>query len=341
MEELDEIMPVMPLVEAIHPNVFAVSLTPILLGSALAFWDGHLDVVSCISVVTLTLCGHATCNLHSFKQRMESTDHQKKDQTMLDHPLTPKQLQQVLTILNGVTALTALYVLSHQPLASLPLLAVAAAAAYTCALDPFNMRHKASGDLSLAFIGLPSAAEATYLMLTGMLSLKPLFCVLPLSAFALGLLHVRHGRFVGADSSGGIGTVTSTTDAVSRLRRRSSNESLAQIVGGQHSTEFLQLLLYTPHALLFVFAYLLTFWLLLPLCTIPLCHKIIQEFKAGNHKALPHRTALAMLLFGVLFALAIFLASMRALYIVGLVAFLGLCIVVFFLSNDLGNLFQA
>merc|ERR1712072_730329 len=85
------------------------------------------------------------CHLKFFglKQRMESQDQQKKDQSMLDHPLSPKQLQQVFTCLGGISAVVALYILSHSFFSAVPLLLVVAGSGYISAMDPFNLRRNA------------------------------------------------------------------------------------------------------------------------------------------------------------------------------------------------------
>ena len=80
--------------------------------------------------------------------------------------------------------------------------------------------------------------------------------------------------------------------------------NIAILIGKNGSHVFFALLLFIPYILFTVTSFHYTWWLILPLITLPKAFQLEREFRTGNLQNIPKRTAKLNLYFGLFYLIA-------------------------------------
>lgn len=280
---------------ALRPWSFALSMTPVMLGTCIAFKTG----VECsLSIFLLTyftaLCVHAAGNLvNTYYDYTKGVDSKKSDdRTLVDNLLTTDDVVTLAGILytSGCLGFLALTYLSPT---QMPMLAVvyfggmSSSFLYTGGL---GLKYIALGDVIIFLTFGPLTVLFAYLSQGGELSLVPLLYTIPLALNTETILHANNTRDMEMDKQAGAVT-------------------LAIICGHTGSYALFTFILFVPYIMLFMLALHCSVYFILPGMTIILAFQYEKLFRQGILESMPQRLAKLNLQFGLLYILAMALSK--------------------------------
>ena len=304
---------------ALRPWSFSASLTPVLLGSVLAFnkfTKGHFDYDPTVSfrpsilILSLicALCVHGAGNLvntyYDFKNGID-TENSKSDRILVDKTLKPNDITRlgVALYLIGSIAFFALMFISpakDELLAFIYFGGLSLSFMYTGGI---GFKYMALGDLIIIITFGPILVLFAYISQIGSsmhsrsnlnifnLLLKPLLFALPLAMNTEAILHSNNTRDLEDDKKSGIVTI-------------------AILMGFTGSYVLYVLLLFVPYLIFLSMAIKLNSdYYLLPILTIKMAFDLEKDFRFKQLAKLPNKTAKLNLVFGLLYVLACFLAK--------------------------------
>jgi 1,4-dihydroxy-2-naphthoate octaprenyltransferase len=253
---------------ATRPFSFTASVTPVLLGTAIAAFDGKFD----LALFALTLAGsvaiHAGTNMFNdyFDDRKgaDTKDSLGPSGAIQQGLLTPRQVRAGATVLFAAGSLIGLYLtyISGPFILVLGVLSLAAAFFYT------------AGPAALAYIGLGEATAflfmgpvmvlGTYYVQAHIADMRVVLLALPIAFLVAAILNANNLRDIEADRALGKRTL------VTLIGRSWGNRGYYILLAGAYMSVFTLILLG-----------LAPFWLLLTFLTLPLAVSNAQRAGAN------------------------------------------------------------
>ncbi len=285
---------------ATRPWSFPASIVPMLVGGALAHRAGEFGG----GLFVLTLVGgllfHIGANLFNtyfdFRRGVDSSA-DADDRTLVDAILRPREV-----VLGGLAAFAVGagiggFLVWQAGFAILALGAIGLALGVFYTADPLGYKYRALGDLGIFAAFGPLLVLGTYMVQTEEMDLLPFLFAVPLGLTIDAILHANNLRDVQAD-------------------RRSGALTLAQLIGEDASRWVYAALVLAPYAFVAGFGAAVSPWMLLPIVTIPLAWKAVQQMRIRKEELrlaialLPQQTAQLSMVYGLLLAAGVLASSL-------------------------------
>ncbi|KAF7239343.1 UbiA prenyltransferase domain-containing protein 1 [Varanus komodoensis] len=279
---------------ALRPWSFSASLTPVALGSALAYRSqGTLDPGLLLGSAVTVLAVHGAGNLvNTYYDFSKGIDHKKSDdRTLVDQILEPQDVVRFGVVLYtlGCLSTACLYCLSTLRLEHLALIYFGGLSSSFLYTGGIGFKYVALGDVVILITFGPLAVMFAYAVQVGQLSPSPLLYAVPLALSTEAILHSNNTRDMESDRRAGIVT-------------------LAILLGPTLSYVLYNTLLFLPYLIFCVLATRYTISMALPLLTLPMAFSLERQFRSQSFVKIPQRTAKLNLLLGLFYVFAILLA---------------------------------
>ncbi|KAM4871773.1 ubiA prenyltransferase domain-containing protein 1 [Thomomys bottae] len=279
---------------ALRPWSFSASLTPVALGSALAYRaQGVLDPSVLVGCAVAVLAVHGAGNLvNTYYDFSKGIDHKKSDdRTLVDRILEPQDVVRfgVFLYTLGCVCAAGLYYLSPLKLEHLALIYFGGLSGSFLYTGGIGFKYVALGDLVILITFGPLAVMFAYAVQVGSLAVFPLLYAIPLALSTEAILHSNNTRDVESDREAGIVT-------------------LAILIGPTFSYVLYTVLLFLPYLSFTILATHCSISLALPLLTMPVAFSLERQFRSQAFNKLPQRTAKLNLLLGLFYVFGIILA---------------------------------
>ncbi|XP_034976775.1 ubiA prenyltransferase domain-containing protein 1 [Zootoca vivipara] len=276
---------------ALRPWSFSASLTPVALGSALAYRSlGTLDPGLLVGSAVTVLAVHGAGNLvNTYYDFSKGIDHKKSDdRTLVDRILEPQDVVRfgVFLYTLGCISAACLYCLSTLKLEHLALIYFGGLSSSFLYTGGIGFKYVALGDVVILITFGPLAVMFAYAVQVGYLSVSPLLYAVPLALSTEAILHSNNTRDMESDRQAGIVT-------------------LAILIGPTFSYFLYNALLFLPYLVFCVLATRYTITMALPLLTIPMAFSLEKQFRSQSFVKIPQRTAKLNLLLGLFYVFAI------------------------------------
>ncbi|XP_020637826.2 ubiA prenyltransferase domain-containing protein 1 [Pogona vitticeps] len=284
---------------ALRPWSFSASLTPVALGSALAYRSkGTLDPGLLVGSAVTVLAVHGAGNLvNTYYDFSKGIDHKKSDdRTLVDRILEPQDVVRFGVFLYTLGCLSAafLYCFSTLKLEHLALIYFGGLSSSFLYTGGIGFKYVALGDVVILITFGPLAVMFAYAVQVGYLSVSPLLYAVPLALSTEAILHSNNTRDMESDQQAGIVT-------------------LAILIGPTFSYVLYNSLLFLPYLIFCLLATRYTISMALPLLTLPMAFSLERQFRSRSFIKIPQRTAKLNLLLGLFYVFAIILAPPGAL----------------------------
>ncbi|KAM8796433.1 UBIA1 protein, partial [Eudromia elegans] len=284
---------------ALRPWSFSASLTPVALGSALAYRaQGALDPGLLVGSAVTVLAVHGAGNLvNTYYDFSKGIDHKKSDdRTLVDQILEPQDVVRfgVLLYTVGCICAAGLYCVSTLKLEHLALIYFGGLSSSFLYTGGIGFKYVALGDVVILITFGPLAVMFAHAVQVGYLSVSPLLYAVPLALSTEAILHSNNTRDMESDRQAGIVT-------------------LAILIGPAFSYVLYTVLLFLPYLIFCVLATRYTISMALPLLTIPMAFSLERQFRSQSFNKIPQRTAKLNLLLGLFYVFGITLAPAGAL----------------------------
>ncbi|KAK1340501.1 hypothetical protein QTO34_019071 [Cnephaeus nilssonii] len=303
---------------ALRPWSFSASLTPVALGSALAYRSqGVLDPRLLVGCAVAVLAVHGAGNLvNTYYDFSKGIDHKKSD----DGPWwtgswSPRIVLRPLVMLLQMPCLVAALLITLTTLyrpslflvvfggessslrftggegggAGVPKPEDACRGCRGRRQKRIGFKYVALGDLVILITFGPLAVMFAYAVQVGSLAVFPLVYAIPLALSTEAILHSNNTRDMESDREAGIVT-------------------LAILIGPTFSYMLYNTLLFLPYLIFSILATHYSISLALPLLTIPMAFSLERQFRSQTFNKLPQRTAKLNLLLGLFYVFGIILA---------------------------------
>ncbi|MEE6485221.1 hypothetical protein FKM82_014214 [Ascaphus truei] len=279
---------------ALRPWSFSASLTPVALGSALAYRsEGTLDFLVFLVCAVAVLAVHGAGNLvNTYYDFSKGIDHKKSDdRTLVDRILEPQDVVRFGVFLYSLGCLCAacLYFLSKLKLEHMALIYFGGLSSSFLYTGGIGFKYVALGDLVILITFGPLAVMFAHAAQVGYLTISPLLYAVPLALSTEAILHSNNTRDMESDRQAGIVT-------------------LAILIGPTLSYMLFNLLVFFPYLIFSILATRYTISMALPLLTIPMAFSLERQFRSQNFSKIPQRTAKLNLLVGLFYVFGIVLA---------------------------------
>ncbi|KAM4737396.1 ubiA prenyltransferase domain-containing protein 1 [Anableps anableps] len=279
---------------ALRPWSFSTSLTPVVLGSALAYkLDGSVDLVILMVCAVAVLVVHGAGNLvNTYYDFSKGIDHKKSDdRTLVDEILAPQDVVMFGALLYSLGCLcaTLLYFLSALKLEHLALIYFGGLSSSFLYTGGIGLKYVALGDIVILITFGPLAVMFAHAVQVGYLSVLPLVYAVPLALNTEAILHSNNTRDMDSDKQAGIVT-------------------LAILIGPTLSYVLYNLMLFVPYVLFCILATRYTISMALPLLTLPMAFPLEKQFRSRCYAKIPQKTAKLNLLMGLFYVFGIILA---------------------------------
>ncbi|KAK1157334.1 ubiA prenyltransferase domain-containing protein 1 [Acipenser oxyrinchus oxyrinchus] len=280
---------------ALRPWSFSASLTPVALGSALAYKsEGTINILILLVCAVAVLVVHGAGNLvNTYYDFSKGIDHKKSDdRTLVDQILEPQDVVRFGALLYSLGCLcaTCLYFLSTLKLEHLALIYFGGLSSSFLYTGGIGFKYVALGDVVILITFGPLAVMFAHAVQVGYLSVLPLVYAIPLALNTEAILHSNNTRDMDSDKQAGIVT-------------------LAILIGPTLSYMLYNLLLFVPYILFSILATRYTISMALPLLTVPMAFPLEKQFRSRCYTKIPQKTAKLNLLMGLFYVFGIILAA--------------------------------
>lgn len=280
---------------ALRPWSFSASLTPVALGSALAYKsEGTINILILLVCAVAVLVVHGAGNLvNTYYDFSKGIDHKKSDdRTLVDQILEPQDVVMFGALLYSLGCLcaTCLYFLSTLKLEHLALIYFGGLSSSFLYTGGIGFKYVALGDVVILITFGPLAVMFAHAVQVGYLSVLPLVYAIPLALNTEAILHSNNTRDMDSDKQAGIVT-------------------LAILIGPTLSYVLYNLLLFVPYILFSILATRYTISMALPLLTVPMAFPLEKQFRSRCYTKIPLKTAKLNLLMGLFYVFGIILAA--------------------------------
>ena len=280
---------------ALRPWSFTASISPVALGSTLAYKStGTFDPLIFLVTVLTALSVHAAGNLvNTYYDYMRGIDTKKSDdRTLVDKHLSPHDVAWFggFFYICGCAGFLFLTFLSPGKMEHLALV-------YFCGLSSsflytggLGLKYVALGDLLIVFTFGPLAVVFAFLAQAGQLALVPFLYAIPIALNTEAILHSNNARDMEADRLAGIVT-------------------LAILLGHTGSYALFCALLFLPYLIFVLLGLHLTPWMFLPVFSIFCAFQLEKQFRRKDLKHMPYKVAKLNLLIGGLYTVACYFSD--------------------------------
>lgn len=273
-----KMVPLKRAVTAVRPWSFSATLSPVFLGTALAFqMEGKFDVKMLVLSLITSLGVHAAGNLMNtyfdYKNGVDKLG-VTSDTTLVDGKMQPRQVALLVSNSYAIAAAAAfpLCSITNAPLeVMLSHLAAGATAAFVYTGGP-GLKYKALGDVLISSTFGPLLVSFAFLVQAGWTGWVPILASLPLTAHIEAILHANNARDVDEDKANGVIT-------------------LAAVVSKKASFSLYTALILAPFAASFTESWRHSLLAGLPLFAAPMGWRLVQDFRQNRMVGLPKRTA--------------------------------------------------
>ena len=277
---------------ALRPWSFTASMTPVGLGSVLAYRAvGTINPWICITVCITALAVHAAGNLvntyYDYIKGVDTKKSESEDRTLVDHNLDPNDVATMAGVLYciGCAGFVVMVCLSSAPMEHLALIYFGGLSSSFLYTGGLGLKYIAMGDVLIFLTFGPLTVLFAYIAQGGSLSWLPLLYAMPLALNTEAILHSNNTRDMDSDKKAGIVT-------------------LAIILGRTGSYCFFVCLLLLPYAAFGLLTLHYTKWFALPLTTIFIALGREKDFRSGRLRKMPARIAYLNVLLGLLYIIA-------------------------------------
>lgn len=284
-----------PWIEAARPKTLSAGLVPVLVGSALAFHEGHFQFfifLAClIGALSLQVATNYINDASDFLRGADTTERIGPKRMAQAGILTPKALFIGAGFMFLLATLAGVYLISQAGLIILAigLFSILCATAYTA--GPYPLAYYGLGDLFvMIFFGMVAVC-GTYFAHTGNLSMLSFLCSLLVGFHSVAIIVVNNTRDIATDTKVG-------------------KKTMAVRLGTSLSKIYYQFILVLCYLIIIHICVVLTnFWLLLPILTFPLAinnmRKMRQAKSGDDYNKLLAATAKLQVLFCLLLSIAL------------------------------------
>jgi len=289
---------------ASRPRTLPAAVSPVIVGSAIAFDSGKLDplpaMATLLAALFLQIGSNLANDVYDFERGADTADRVGPLRVTQAGLLTPRQVKTGMWVVFGLATLLGLYLTFHAGwvVILLGLASILAALAYTG--GPFPYGYHGLGEFFVfLFFGLV-ATTGTYYVQTGSVSLQAVAAAVPMGFLTTAILAVNNLRDIPSDTA-------------------SNKRTLAVRFGdGWARQEYLVLILF---AYLSVYLMAMTGisspWVLLTWLSLPLIFQLgknVYELRGQQLNILLAQTGQLELVFALLFTLGILLSHVYPIY---------------------------
>ncbi len=282
---------------AVRPKTLPAAISPVLVGTAMAWADGHFSLFPALAAVAgallLQILSNFANDYFDYAKGADTSERLGPTRVMAAGLLSPQAMRRGMALVVALTVVDGIYLvlIGGWPILAVGLASLAAAVLYTG--GPFPFGYHGLGDLFVfVFFGLVAVA-GTYFVQAGGLAGEVFVAAAPVGALVTAILVVNNLRDIATDA-------------------RAGKRTLAVLIGAR-KTRF-------QYVFLLVLAYAAPFvlWLgfergaaiLLPLLSLPLAVKRVRTlFRATGTalNALLAATAQLSLIYSLLMSLGLLL----------------------------------
>lgn len=286
-------------VVALRPWSFSASLVPLLLGTALAYKesnDVNIPVFFFTAIAILSV--HGAGNLvNTYYDFMKGIDSKKSDdRTLVDQKLSPQEVASFGALLYGVGCVAVLLtcMMSKATVEHIALIFFGGLSGSFLYTGGIGLKYHAFGDIVILLSFGPVAVIFTYVCQTGLLKFSPFWYTIPVALITEAILHANNSRDIETDKAANVITV-------------------AIMLGPTASYILYCLLLFTPYIIVVILGVNMSKAFFLPFVSLSVAFRLEKEFRRGDLKLLPQRTAQLNVLFGISYIISCLLADKESL----------------------------
>ncbi len=278
---------------AVRPRTLPASVAPIIVGAAVAAYEGALHWPAALAALAAALLIQIGSNLANdlgdYYRGADRAGRVGPTRVTSAGLLSPRQVQMGMAVVFGTAALCGLYLIAvgGWPILAAGVLAIVAALAYTLGPAPFG--YYGLGDLAVfVFFGLVAVIGTAYVQ---MHSITPLTVVaaVPMGCLVTNILVVNNLRDIATDRAAGKRTLAVL------LGRRGARAEYLFLLSAAYAVPFVLWLKFGLRPLI-----------LLPLFTLPLAVRLVRTILmvegAALNRALAYTAQLAVW-FAIAFAI--------------------------------------
>ena len=275
-------------VTAVRPQMFPLSLIPVLLGAVLGYkccgqFNVGLFLVTVISIVSIHAAGNLVNTYYDYMKGVDTKS--SDDRTLVDNMLQPEQVVTLASYLYalGIICVLLLMVFSKAHGTQLAIIYFGGffvSFAYTGGL---GLKYHALGDVVFIVVFGPLVVLVSFMIQIGIFSLLPLALSIPLALLSEAVLHSNNTRDMEAD-------------------KKTNIRTLALLVGKEISYFLYAFFIFMPYMIFIYWGVNYSLFLMLPVLTLPGALQLERQFRAGKLYENPADTARLSLFAGVLFA---------------------------------------
>lgn len=288
-------------IEATRPYSFTASITPVLIGSVLAFLDGPFSVGRFLLALIGALFIHIGTNLindyYDHLSGVDTLESMSGSQVIQRGLLTPGEIYWGGIVTFGIGGLFGLVLaaLCGWPILALGVASVLAGYFYTA--NPLPLAYKALGEATVFIFMGPVIIVGAYYVQREVFALSPILVSLPVGCLVASILHANNIRDLNFDVAHGKHTLATM------IGRQAANRELAGLVYGAYViTAGLILLGYAPWTVLLTFVTLRH--------AIPAVRTAFKKEKVEELNEAVMHTVKAHLEYGVLLIFGLLLGQM-------------------------------
>lgn len=283
---------------ASRPKTLPAAVVPVLVGSALAFFENSFSLSAALVALFCSLLIQIGTNyandLYDFLSGADKKDRSGPQRALASGLITVSEMKLGIFVTFGLAFLSGLYLVYLGGFAVLiiGILSILAGLAYTA--GPYPLAYNGLGDIFVfIFFGVVGTA-GTYYVQTLKLSTLPFLASIPVGALITNILVVNNYRDTDED--------------------RLAGKRTTAVLFGKNFARMQYITLLAVSYLIPVFVYFtfpqIPVWVMLPLVTIPVAVKLVKMLFSFQGKQLNRTlelTAKLSALYGFLFALGILL----------------------------------
>lgn len=282
---------------ASRPKTLPAAVSPVLIGSSLAYHDGKFNIIAALIALLCSLLIQIGTNfVNDLYDHLKGSDGEERvgpTRALASGWISIRQMKTAIFLTFGTTFLLGLYLvyLAGWPILFVGILSIASGYAYTA--GPYPLAYNGLGDLFVfVFFGVV-ATVGTYYVQALQLTELAFIASFPAGALITNILVVNNYRDIQED--------------------RSNNKNTLAVILGKRFAQFqyftLMIIAYSIPIIIY-FVYENEVWILLPILSIPIGIKLFSMLLKLNGIALNRTlelTAKLSVLFSVLFSIGFLL----------------------------------
>ena len=275
-------------VSAVRPQMFPLSLIPVLLGAVLGYkccgqFNIGLFFITVISIVSIHAAGNLVNTYYDYMKGVDTKS--SDDRTLVDNMLQPEQVVTLASYLYalGIICMLLLMVFSKAHGTQLAIIYFGGFFVSFSYTGGLGLKYHALGDVVFIVVFGPLVVLVSFMIQIGIFSLLPLVLSIPLAFLAEAVFHSNNTRDMEAD-------------------KKTNIRTLAILVGKEISYFLYALFIFTPYIIFIAWGVNYSLFLMLPVLTLPGALQLERQFRAGKLYENPADTGRLNLFVGVLFA---------------------------------------